>query len=52
MYYADGGEFNAAHSVENVLKNDSSVYWYIHLMAISLFFVFVFVIPLLTVVKT
>lgn len=27
MYYADGGEFNAAHSVENVLKNDSSVYW-------------------------
>ncbi|KAG0303968.1 hypothetical protein BGZ97_001680 [Linnemannia gamsii] len=26
MYYADGGEFNAAHSVENVLKNDSSVY--------------------------
>ncbi|KAF9901019.1 hypothetical protein EC991_006609 [Linnemannia zychae] len=24
MYYADGGEFNAAHSVENVLKNDSS----------------------------
>lgn len=31
MYYADGGEFNAAHSVENVLKNDSSVYWYVHL---------------------
>lgn len=27
MYYADGGEFNAAHSVENVLKNDTSVYW-------------------------
>ncbi|KAF9363471.1 hypothetical protein BGX34_004087 [Mortierella sp. NVP85] len=26
MYYADGGEFNSAHSVENVLKNDSSVY--------------------------
>ncbi|KAF9282532.1 hypothetical protein BGZ68_005892 [Mortierella alpina] len=26
MYYADGGEFNAAHAVENVLKNDSSVY--------------------------
>ncbi|KAF8926459.1 hypothetical protein BGZ58_011170 [Dissophora ornata] len=26
MYYADGGEFNAAHSVGNVLKNDSSVY--------------------------
>ncbi|KAF9115582.1 hypothetical protein BGX27_007319 [Mortierella sp. AM989] len=26
MYYADGGEFNASHSVENVLKNDSSVY--------------------------
>ncbi|KAF9312277.1 hypothetical protein BG003_006447 [Podila horticola] len=26
MYYADGGEFNAAHSVENVLKNDTSVY--------------------------
>ena len=32
MYYADGGEFNAAHSIENVLKNDSSVYWYVHLM--------------------
>lgn len=32
MYYADGGEFNAAHSVENVLKNDSSVYWYVHVM--------------------
>ncbi|KAF8977249.1 hypothetical protein BGZ46_007538 [Entomortierella lignicola] len=27
MYHADGGEFNATHSVENVLKNDSSVYW-------------------------
>ncbi|KAF9578675.1 hypothetical protein BGW38_005418 [Lunasporangiospora selenospora] len=27
MYFADGGEFNASHSVENVLKNDSSVYW-------------------------
>ncbi|KAG0199004.1 hypothetical protein BGX28_007633 [Mortierella sp. GBA30] len=26
MYYADGGEFNATHGVENVLKNDSSVY--------------------------
>ncbi|KAF9928826.1 hypothetical protein BGZ67_006752 [Mortierella alpina] len=26
MYYADGGEFNATHAVENVLKNDSSVY--------------------------
>ncbi|KAF9432810.1 hypothetical protein BGZ76_010291 [Entomortierella beljakovae] len=26
MYYADGGEFNATHSVENVLKNDTSVY--------------------------
>ncbi|KAF9408405.1 hypothetical protein BGZ94_002319 [Podila epigama] len=26
LYYADGGEFNAAHSVDNVLKNDSSVY--------------------------
>ncbi|KAF9163684.1 hypothetical protein BGX21_006223 [Mortierella sp. AD011] len=26
MYHADGGEFNASHSVENVLKNDSSVY--------------------------
>ncbi|KAF9352567.1 hypothetical protein BGX26_009652 [Mortierella sp. AD094] len=26
MYHADGGEFNATHSVENVLKNDSSVY--------------------------
>ncbi|KAI1314926.1 hypothetical protein EDD11_001563 [Mortierella claussenii] len=26
MYYADGGEFNAAHSVENVLRNDTSVY--------------------------
>ncbi|KAF9105896.1 hypothetical protein BGX29_011108 [Mortierella sp. GBA35] len=26
MYYADGGEFNAAHSVENLFKNDSSVY--------------------------
>ncbi|KAG0246255.1 hypothetical protein BGX31_003445 [Mortierella sp. GBA43] len=26
MCFADGGEFNAAHAVENVLKNDSSVY--------------------------
>ncbi|KAF8947972.1 hypothetical protein BGZ47_007110 [Haplosporangium gracile] len=42
MYYADGGEFNAAHSVDNVLKNDSSVYWYSYLvvMGVSLFLAF------------
>ncbi|KAG0054440.1 Heteroproteinous nuclear ribonucleoprotein U-like protein 1 [Gryganskiella cystojenkinii] len=26
LCYADGGEFNASHSVDNVLRNDASVY--------------------------
>jgi len=28
LCYSDGGEFNASHAVDNVLRNDASVYWY------------------------
>jgi hypothetical protein len=27
LCYSDGGEFNASHAVDNVLRNDASVYW-------------------------